>query len=273
MQQTPPLMHGILTLAATHERYFSATPAARKAPFRLHHWAQCAGLFKRRLERPLRADEHDPLYATATVMSIISFASVDSFAVEETWPLADGPADLQWLRMNEGKTALWFVTDPFRSSGNFHLIYEEYMSLIEPLPQRGCAGIDPRMVALCGLGPASTPRNNPYFAMAHVVGSLQRQKTNIHNCQYLTFIIFMQQKYRDLVTAKDPVALLILAQWYEMARNGVWWIKMRAEVEFLSVCLYLERYHGDNEAIQELLPSIHDPPACQYEIGYNIVPS
>lgn len=80
----------------------------------------------------------------------------------------------------------------------------------------------------------------------------------------LGFIRHVNPDYKTLLENKDPVALLLLALWYSSVEKAVWWIERRAAVEGRAICLYLERYHGDESAIMEILP--WRSPVCYKDV-------
>ena len=64
----------------------------------------------------------------------------------------------------------------------------------------------------------------------------------------------MEPEFRQLLHKKDPKALLLLVWWYgKMAEYDVWWMGRRMKLEGQSICMYLERNHGDDPGIVTLL--------------------
>lgn len=60
-------------------------------------------------------------------------------------------------------------------------------------------------------------------------------------------------QFESLLRDRDPVALLLLYLWYSKARQGIWWIELRARVEVPAICLYLRRYHSERRDIMVFL--------------------
>jgi hypothetical protein len=249
-------MHAVLAVTATHDRYLSTPATECRAVPKTYHWSQCAALFNRKLSQPIQPQDRDPLWATAAFLSIMTFSSVEASTPEEAWPLKTSePSDLEWLRMSEGKMVVWNLTDPLRPGGMFRAMSEEYAQLYSPIPRAGIDGVPSALSRLCNLDVSSTAENSPYFAAVHTLAQLQNLPSDqITMSRSLTFMHHMQRSFKTLLQEKDPVALLLFALWYTKARRAVWWIEPRATVECQSICLYLQRYHKSNSAIQESLP-------------------
>ncbi|MCJ1451134.1 hypothetical protein MMC28_001469 [Mycoblastus sanguinarius] len=249
-------MHITLAITATHDRYLSIPATGRRTVAETYHWSQCAALFNRKLSQPIQPEDRDPLWATAASLGIIALSSVEASTPEEAWPLKPSePSDLEWLRMSEGKMAVWDLTDPLRPGGIFQAMSEEYAQLFFPIPSAGIDGVPSILAHLCDLDVSSTADTNPYFAAVHTLVQLQNiPGYQIPKSRVLTFVGHMQRSFKTLLREKDPVALLLLALWYSKARRSVWWLEYRATVECQAICLYLQRYHQSNSAIQASLP-------------------
>lgn len=165
--------------------------------------------------------------------------------------------DLVWLRMNEGKAQVWALTDPARPDSIFSSVSQAMASKMPKLPTRGVGdGVPPALARLCGLREGSSgPDDNAYFRAAHALGYiLAFDPSRESSCRYFSFLGFMDGGFRELLRARDPTALVLLALWYSMAKKTVWWLSFRAEVELKAIRMYLARsheYHGDR--LEELL--------------------
>ncbi|KAE8418128.1 hypothetical protein BDV36DRAFT_283255 [Aspergillus pseudocaelatus] len=128
----PYLMHVTLAIAAMHNR-LRGTPAPRgPSTFESYHVSQCAALLSRKLSHPLRAEDRDPLWMTSTLLGVISTSSIPSLMPQEAWPLKSSNAsDLEWLRMAEGKMAVWRIADPLRPNSLFRDMAEEYAQMYD----------------------------------------------------------------------------------------------------------------------------------------------
>jgi hypothetical protein len=249
-------MHVVLGITAAHDRYLGM-PATESQRFsETYHSSRCAALFNEKLSQPVGPQDRDPLWATGSLLSILAVASVEASMPEDAFPLkASEPSDLDWLRISEGKMALWNLTDPLRPGSMFRVMSDEYARLFSPVPSVGMDGIPSALCRLCHLNAISTADNNPYSAAVHTVAQLQMlPSSQVTGARSLAFVSHMQNSFKCLLQEKDPIALLIMALWYTKVRGAVWWMDRRASVESQSICLYLQRYHRSNTAVQELLP-------------------
>jgi hypothetical protein len=255
-------MHVILTITAIHDRSLQGPLISRRTIPEIFHWSQCAKLLNWKLSQPILPEDRDPLWATAAILGIVSLSSIEGFIPEESWPLKPSdPSDLAWLRMSEGKMAVWNLTDPLRSGSIFNAMSKEYQALFAPIPMVGIDDIPATLVRLCNLDKYSTCESNPYFVAAHTISGLQGLSDEpFTRSKCLNFISHMQQPFKNLLQEKDPVALLLLALWYTKVHRFMWFIQHRATVESQSILLYLHRYHKDNRAIRELLPEVYSLP-------------
>jgi hypothetical protein len=248
-------MHVILAVTASHDRYLATVPQHRTVP-ESYHWSQCAALFNRKLSRPIQPQDRDALWATAAFLGIIAVSAIEASIPSEAWPLKlSDQSDLEWLRMSDGKMAVWNLTDPLRPGGMFRALSDEYAELFSPIPNEGVDGVPATLARLCRLDVSSNVENNPYFAAVHTLVRLQRIPGHeITTERFLAFVGSMQRSFKALLEQKDSVALLLLSLWYSKARISTWWIEQRAVVEGPAICLYLQHYHQSESVIQELLP-------------------
>jgi hypothetical protein len=250
-------MHGTLAVTAVHDRYLGLTPTNRRSVRETYHWSQCTILFNKWLSQgPIKEENKDPLWAAAGSLGILTFSSMNPGTLEETWPL--GPpdsSDLEWLRIGTGKMALWQLVDPMRPGSVFRTMSATFASLHQPPPAQGTEGVSVDLAQLCGLDESSTGENNPYFAVAHGLSLLlEMPKGEVGLGAVLMVSRHMHNEFTSRLEKKDPIALLLLCLWYTRARESKWWIDLRARYELPAICTYLQRYHGDNSAIQALIP-------------------
>jgi hypothetical protein len=243
-------------MGSAHDRYLASPSPCRRSLLETYHWSRCIELFNKKLSRPIRPQDRDAIWATAACLGISAIMAFEIPRPEEAWPLKrDDDSDLHWLRMSDGKMAVWRATDPLRPGSMFHAMSDEYARLFAPIPKSGISGIPPVLSLLCHLNGSSTAENNPYFAAVHCVSllfGLSADKVTIP--LGLSFMSHMQMAFRNLLEQKDPIALLVLAWWYTKARHICWWMEYRALVECQSICLYLLQNHGENAEIDRLLP-------------------
>jgi hypothetical protein len=65
---------------------------------------------------------------------------------------------------------------------------------------------------------------------------------------------------------KDPKALLLVVYWYAKLYRGQWWLRHRGLIEGQAICMYLDKYHGDDAKLQRMLEW---PKA---ELGFEVSP-
>jgi hypothetical protein len=250
-------MHGTLAVTAVHDRYLGVTRTHRRSLRECYHWCQCTILFNKWLSQESIKEEHkDPLWAAAGTLGILTFSSISAGSPEEAWPLgAPDSSDLEWLSLGTGKMALWHLVNPLRPESVFRIMYETFASMRLPVPAKGTDGVSVELVQLCGLDESSTRENNLYFTVAHGLSRLLEMPKGQNSLgRVLMVSSHMHNEFASCLEKKDPVALLLLCLWYTRARESKWWIDVRARYELPAICAYLQRYHGDNNAIQALIP-------------------
>lgn len=249
-------MHGSLAVTAVHDRYLGLTPNNRHSLQESYHWTRCLTLFNESLRQPITEEQKDPIWATAGTQGILTFSSINACFPEEAWPLGNSDfSDLEWLRLGTGKMALWQLVNPLRPESVFQGMSETFRHMHRPLPAKGIEGMVAELVDLCGLDESSTPENNPYFTVAHGLSRFwEGTKDKGSQDKVFMFASNMSNSFQVALEKKDPIALLLLCLWYARAREVKWWIDLRARYELPAICIYLQRYHKDNSAIQALLP-------------------
>jgi|ERR1700722_3788389 hypothetical protein len=251
-------MYMVLTLALMHDRYLSASPNTKQSTAEAFYWYKGTALFNSRLSKPIQPSERDALWITAVLLGAIAFACIEAKMPEEAWPLRPPSSlDLDWLRMCDGKKEVWKIADPLRAGSAFQPLAPEHqkdflptystVAELETLPSE--------LINLNGLDATSTTNNNPYHAATSILAPLMNIECNHSTIlKFLSFIRYMHPDYRRLLERKDPRALLLLAYWYaKVSQYQQWWIWQRVVLECQATCIYLERYHGDDTTIQNLL--------------------
>ncbi|KAK2809034.1 hypothetical protein FQN50_004087 [Emmonsiellopsis sp. PD_5] len=252
----PCLMHASLAVALTYDRYLNGSLGCRRSLEECYHWSQGTALLNRRLNGPIEGKDKDPIWGTAAALALLSFASPDACTPEESWPLnSSDDSPLGWLRIINGKMALWHIVNPLRPDSLFHVMAGTFAQMNSPLPERGIDGIPSALAAMCFLEESSTANNNPYFDAAHAVCQILVLPDNkVTTGQTQLFTRSIHGPFEDLLRKRDPVALLLLYLWYRKAGRSIWWIQLRARVECPSICLYLQLYHRENVTVQQFLP-------------------
>ena len=247
-------MHVIQTLTAIHDRYLSVSKGRATE---LYHWSQAVSIFNRKLSSPVLPSDRDPIWATASLLGAITYSSIDASTPEEAWPLRDSDSsDLEWLRIGNGKAAIWKLTNPLRLDSLFHKSATLYMA--SNTPSIASAPINesvpPRFIQLYNLDSSSTADNNPYHAAVSTLAPLLHlQGARINIIKFFSFTGHIRPEFQRLLEQKDPRALLLLAYWYAKVCRTVWWMERRAKLECQAICIYLERYHADEMDLKELL--------------------
>lgn len=252
----PYLMHTVLAVVAAYKRCRDMPRHSRRTQTEAYHSYQSALLFNQKLSFPIEPSDRDSLWATATLLGMMAIASFDSDMPEDTWPLRPPtPSDLDWFELNEAKKIIWNLTNPLRLGGIFRAMAHEYAHFHMEIPLVGASGIQEALVEVCNLSDSCTKENNPYFVAAHVLARLQRRSRNESaDVRMICFVSQSQASFRSLLRGKDPVALLLLALWYELAGPVLWWVAQRARVESRAIHLYLKQFHQDECKVHQLLP-------------------
>ncbi|MCJ1387484.1 hypothetical protein MMC18_000327 [Xylographa bjoerkii] len=217
------------------------------------HWARGAALLNRRLSDGIKSSERDALWACASLLGALGFSSICAKTPEEAWPLKrSSPSDLDWLKMCEGKKALWKIADPTRADSVFYPMVP-YFKQFDPFVSSGqeLEKLPAELTHLCGLDGTPMQDSNPYIASLSFLAHTSNIECNTHNLgMFLSFFGCMHPDFRRLVDQKDSRALLLLAYWYaKVCRCQQWWLWRRANLECQAICRYLRRYHSDDDNI------------------------
>jgi hypothetical protein len=238
-----------------HDRYLSGKLCVDEATAR--HWLQGTSMFKEVLSKPIANGSRDALWASAALLGCIQFAGIDARTPEEAWPLKPYcPTDLDWLKMSDGKKAVFKIADPLRPDSVFRTMKVDNSWCYRPInyDRENLMNVTRDFADLFSLGPNSTGENNPYhlaaLAQARTIGVDCTQDTLI---EFMSFIGQVKPELMALLHRKDPKALLLVVCWYAKVYKYQWWIQRRGLLEGRAICIYLDRYHGDDSRIQRLL--------------------
>lgn len=251
-------MHGLLALTLMHDRSLSAAPNTNLSTTEAFHWYQGIALFNSKLASPIQASERDALYATAAFLGVIAFFYIEAKTPEEAWPLKPPSAlDLDWLTLSDGKKEIGKITQPGGGKSVFETLRANDTIKLQLTSSTvpGLEALPSELIQLCGLGNTPIPDNNPYHAVASALAmSLHSDCQPSIILSFLSFISNILPEYKQLLKRKDPCALLLLAYWFaKMCQYPHWWIFRRAALEGQAICIYLQRYHGNEPDIQKLL--------------------
>ncbi|KAH7144384.1 hypothetical protein B0J13DRAFT_43792 [Dactylonectria estremocensis] len=261
----PFLMHVFLAFTLLHDSFLSSftTSAAHRSQLAFH-WYHGTALFHRNLSaasrsspRALAGSHRDALWASAAILGSAAFAFVDSVDPTASWPLHEAsPSDLDWLKMSDGKRAVWDIADPTRPDSIFHPLLADQAVNVAP---NGLAPIPPDVLPasfypLFDLA-SSTACTNPYHVATSILAQLLPREMNDKTViQFLSFLSQLDPRFRRLLEDKDPRALLLLVYWLaRLASFEAWWLNQRALIEGKAICIYLERDCADDALIMELV--------------------
>lgn len=214
-------------------------------------------LFKHKLQqRVLTNSERDALWASAALLGAAAFAHMDAETPQDAWPLKEeSEMDLDWLKMSDGKKAVWELADPTRMDSVFRPMVDDVFMSQDPdgnLPVPPNA-LPASFYALYGLA-SSTVATNPYHMAASIIAQLlpfQISDRNVLN--FLSFIRQLDTRYRRLLEARDQRAMLLLAWWYAItASHTTWWMNRRSLLEGQAICIYLARECEDERMLKLL---------------------
>lgn len=223
----------------------------------------------RQLSIPLTPADKDALWACAGMLGLLAFATFESTTPDDSWPLADSPLDLEWLKLCEGKKQIWKIADPMREDSLFHTIVPNFLgeppSCYNPSLQR----LPDELLDLCNLKDPKGSETNPYLSPACFLAEVVDITCNNENlASFISFFGRIKADYKQLLSVKDPAALLLLANWYaKMCQYRQWWIWPRTVLECQAICRYLRLYHGENERIIKSLSFPEVVSAKQLQMG------
>ncbi|KAL6689928.1 hypothetical protein J3F84DRAFT_405579 [Trichoderma pleuroticola] len=252
----PFLMHASIAVAFAYDRHLTRSSDCRLSVEECYHRSQSLAIFNKRLNEPIDIKDKDAIWGTAAALAVLSFSTPDATTPEESWPLkAAEHTDLEWLRMNTGKMALWCIANPLRSDSLFRIMESTFAEMNSPLPEKGIDGMFIALAKVCHLEDSSTTDNSPYFKAAHAVSEIQRLPDNqVTIGQTEVFTRCICDPFKSLLQRKDPIALLLMYLWYRKAGRSIWWIELRARVECPSISSYLRLYHSTYATVHAFLP-------------------
>ena len=249
----------------THESYCDSSSFTQKSPGTeaaiAFHWSSGASLLNEKLSKYVDPSERDALWATAGLLGALAFSSLSATAPSEAWPLKPAsPFDLDWLKMTEGKKAIWKIADPTRKDSVFYPhvpdIFKDSSSTSSSTET--LQNLPPELVRLCGLSHifsldlgqnlseelAGGSSCNPYFATAFFLASTLTTASTAKNLSmFLKFFGTMQPPFKELLKQKDPCAMLLLTLWYcRLCECPLWWSWRRAHFESRAICAYLSSH-------------------------------
>lgn len=249
-----------MTLTLLHDRYFSSPLTATLTTEEAYHWGRSLSLYSKALASGVRPSSRDALWATAAFLGVLSLTHTDARIPEESWPYAPpSPLDLNWLRMSEGKKEIWKDAQEFMAESDFKLLAVKQDGQYQPpltySSAEGLLALPQDFLDYFDIREETNLIDNPYFAAVNTFAQTWNATTVLEIfTNWIFYITNMEQRHKTLLEQKDPRALLLLAYWYKIVYDtGHWYMRRRSSLERESICLYLETYHGNDFALQELL--------------------
>ena len=250
-------MHVIQTITAIHDRYITGPTASYSTIEEVYHLSRAAALFNQKLSGPIHPDDRDALWATAGLLSQITFSFIDASTPEEAWPIKDSDGtDLEWIAMAENKMAIWEIANPMRPESIFNGLAKDLMKLdsLCAMSEPDIRNLPTLFVKLFDLENEAIADSCPYRRTVLLISSMMPWECNRDTIiKFLGFASHMHPNFKPLLSQKDPKALLLLSYWYAKVLNSVWWLDRRATMECQAIILYLERNHPNETDILELL--------------------
>lgn len=263
------LRHTILALALMYKRHESSTAEAEIRPATLpalsepeiNHWYLATSGFTEDLESSIsvrqitRLDiEHQAaLFATSTLLVILSFCYVEAQTYGAAWPFADSnsvstSADLQWIKLSNGKLSVQSLTSDLKDDPAFHhlVLVKGPNDTVFPPSKLPSPSIDVEYFQhFGGLEWARFTR------VAYSSNSIEIV------FEFWTFVAGIGPEFESALREKKPRALLILLYWYaKLSTIPLWWLRARTLLEGQAICAHIQGHYQDDV---ELLHSLHWP--------------
>jgi hypothetical protein len=246
-------MHMLLSLTLMHDSDISTahspSTAKKQKHASLQHWNTATKLFNNLLMKPIQPNQRDAIWATGVIIGAASFWYTNSDDVEQVWPLKPREAeDLGWLRLGDGKRALWHISDPKRPDSMFHdiLKFKDSYRHTEPewVRRPDATSLIPAQVKqIFDVSDTSTIENNVYLMPLIIVSRIRNVRlTHANVISFLYVIAFVTPKFISLLEDKDARAVFIIGWWFKLMKDGnLWWIVARARIESRAIRIWLER--------------------------------
>lgn len=260
-KQHPFLMHMVLSLTLMHDAHLApAGPASTSAlslrRASLTHWSTATTLFVSLLSRPIPPSYRDAIWATGALQGTASMAYLESTSPYDAWPLKPSdPNDLTWLKLSEGKRAIWNIAQPWRDDSIFHALGKAMNHWEQPtwITAPDLASLPPRLTRLFDIDENTRAEDNVYLnSLLCLRHTACLPLTRDHVMRFIVFLLYMSSAFRARLEEKDPRAMVLLLWWFRQLAMGddeVWWMTQRARVEGRAIEIWLERWCGGEEAV------------------------
>ncbi|KAB8227997.1 Zn(II)2Cys6 transcription factor [Aspergillus alliaceus] len=260
----PCLLYSILAVASTHRAQL-LPPDSKQSIIATRFRHKAARIYRHQLQLPISRENMDMLISSCILIGMFSFSAEASNPLD-SWVFSDDPIAMNWLSVQCGLRCMIGLIDPwldesiwneaFQASSNYEF-YDDH--------RMGREDLDPDLADLCDISDITTEETNPFHWPLRMLCPLLRMPR--HKCGATRITNFMGRLHSDfvnLLTAKEPRALLILSYWLALMYTSVhdWWVDPRVRVECQAICMYLEAW-GDKRIVELL-----DFPAraCGYRL-------
>ncbi|KAF2445532.1 hypothetical protein P171DRAFT_411442 [Karstenula rhodostoma CBS 690.94] len=259
----PFLMHMVLSLTLLHDAHLTTCPNSDLATdfqkASLTHWNTATKLFNALLSRPIPPSYRDAIWATGALLGTASMAYIESSDPAQAWPLKPpDPNDLNWLKLNEGKRAVWEIADPSRPESMFYSLGKHMNHLQRPdwVANPDFSSVPPRLAKLFDITEQDSVESNIYYLPLLCVQHTQLLSlTHGFVLPFIRFLLYMTPEFRALLELKDPRAMLLLLWWFRRVEAGhaeLWWMTRRAKIEGRAIEIWLERWYGGEEGLMQM---------------------
>lgn len=229
-------------MTLVHDQYLGIGSPVDNATAIAFHWSRAAALLNERLSASPAPAERDALWACAALLGALAFSSVEVETPAEVWPL-NPSANLDWLRLTEGKKEIWRIAQPMREDSIFQLMISHFLWYSSPNTAsiRELEKLPAPLFKMCGFDDTSLHLDNPYYGPASVLAQTLDIECVADNVgRFLSLFTCMNMEYKRLLHQKDPCAMLILGYWYtKMCHCQQWCSWQRAYLESQAICKYL----------------------------------
>lgn len=251
-----------------HDQYLGIGSPNNNAAASAFHWSRAAALLNERLSAGPEDDERDALWACAALLGALSFCVVEGSTPEEVWPLGSKPeANLNWLRLTEGKKEIWRLANPTRPDSMFRMLSPHFLRYASPnaASMRQLERLPAAVLRLCAFDEDSLESSNPYYNTASVLAqTLDIECIRDNVGRFLSFFGCMNTEYKKLLHEKDPCAMLILGYWYaKVCHCKQWYCWRRTYLECQAICKYLLQHFGNDADIVESARDIQTKCAAE----------
>jgi hypothetical protein len=242
-------MHMLLSITLMHDAHLTPTSSPTLKHLSLLHWNTATKLFNALLAAPISPHHRDPIWATGVIIGAASFWYLHSTNPTEVWPLKPPePDDLGWIKLGEGKRALWGIAEPTRRDSVFYEILKEKKGFGHARPEwirePDAYGVIPGGVrSKFGIDQMSTVEGNVYLLPLLLLSRIRDMRLTHDNVIYFLYVIaFITPEFIALLEAKDPRAIFVVGWWFKIMQDGeLWWMVERAGVEGRAIRVWLGR--------------------------------